>query len=200
MKNRAKTGTIRAKPTPKIDIQGKAHPHRQHVDLQPDNAAPTLTENSEEQNQVKVGATEDRRTGHSQPVIVYHRALPPQLRLHSNKQTEAIPRTRRRRAVYRNHCRVADIAPTIIVTTKAWSPQRSSRAAAPTSTALSRLAHSTGIAFRGRCPDIPPLPSSSNAAQPSCPQPTLLRATARRPRTPHHIRGRRPDIKSDRPL
>ena len=75
-----------------------------------------------------------------------------------------------------------------------------SGAAAPTSTAPSRPAQSTGTAFRGRRPDIPPLPSSSNAAQPSCPQPTLLKATARRPRTSHHIRGRRPDITSDRPL
>jgi hypothetical protein len=66
-----------------------------------------------------------------QPVIVYHRAPPPQLRLHSNKQTEAKPQTRRRRADYRNHCRVADIAPIIIVATETWSPQRSSRGRRP---------------------------------------------------------------------
>jgi hypothetical protein len=35
---------------------------------------------------------------------------PPQLRLHSNKRAEANPRTRRRRADYRNHSHVSDIA------------------------------------------------------------------------------------------
>ena len=42
-------------------------------------------------------------------------------------------------------------------------------------------------------------PSSNNAARYSSPQPALLRTTARRPRTPHHIRGRRPDMPSNRP-
>jgi hypothetical protein len=37
-------------------------------------------------------------------------ASPPQLRLHSNKQTEANPQTRRRRVDYRNQNRVSNIA------------------------------------------------------------------------------------------
>ena len=40
----------------------------------------------------------------------------PQCRLHSHKQNEEW--RRRTRADYRNHCRVADIAPTIIIATK----------------------------------------------------------------------------------
>lgn len=53
----------------------------------------------------------------------FYTTAPPQLRLHSNKQTKAIPRTNRRRANYRNHCRAADIAPTIIIATKVLPPQ-----------------------------------------------------------------------------
>lgn len=54
----------------------------------------------------------------------FYTTAPPQLRLHSNKQTKAIPRTNRRRANYRNHCRVADITPTIIVATEVWTPHQ----------------------------------------------------------------------------
>lgn len=68
------------------------------------------------------GAMGDRRTDYLQPVIMYHVAPSPQLRLHSSKQTEAKPWTRRRRADYRNHCRIADIAPTIVVATQVWTP------------------------------------------------------------------------------
>jgi hypothetical protein len=65
---------------------------------QQDSAAPTLRKNYKEEPG-KAGAVEDRQTDHLSPVIVRHRDLPPQLRVHSNKQAEANPRTRRRRAV-----------------------------------------------------------------------------------------------------
>jgi hypothetical protein len=74
-----------------------------------DNAAPTLTKNYEVEPG-KAGAAEDHRTNHLLPVIVRHRDSPPQLRLHSNKQAEANPRTRRRRADYRNQSHVSNIA------------------------------------------------------------------------------------------
>jgi hypothetical protein len=81
-----------------------------------DNAAPTLTKSCVGENQPgKAGVVEDHRTDHLLPVIVLpvivrHRDPPPQLRLHSNKQVEANPRTRRRRADYRKQSLVSNIA------------------------------------------------------------------------------------------
>ena len=102
--NRAKTGTTRAKP----------HFHRlKHTGQSPPSSTtsrPAARQHSSDSDgelrRTKpgtAGAKEDRRTGYMQPVIVHHRALPPQLRLHNNKQTEAKPWTRRRRADYHNH-------------------------------------------------------------------------------------------------
>ena len=53
-----------------------------------------------------------------------HRAPPPQLRLHRNKQTEVISRIRWRRADYRNHRNASDFTRPIIVTTEASTPHQ----------------------------------------------------------------------------
>jgi hypothetical protein len=65
--------------------------------------------------------------------------------------------------------------------------------------ALPRPARSTNTAFRGCPPTYHCSPLSCNAARPDCLQPKLHEANARRPRPPHHIRGRRPDIPSNHP-
>lgn len=87
-----------------MQIRTGPQPPRQDI------IALTPTESYEEKSR-KAGVVEDHRTDHLLPVIVRHRASPPQLRLHSNKPAEAIPRTRRRRADYLNQCRVSYITP-----------------------------------------------------------------------------------------
>lgn len=89
-----------------------------------DSAAPTPT-GSYEGEPGKVGVVEDHRMDHLLPVIVHHRAPPPQLRLQSTKPAEAIPRTRRRRADYLNQSHVSYIIPRDTVATEASAPTSS---------------------------------------------------------------------------
>jgi hypothetical protein len=168
--------------------------------LRPDSAAPNLTENSEGQNQARLAP----RKITEQPPAASHRipqgpptaASTPQQQTNRGKTVDTPdksrlpqPLPRRRHRSHHHRCHKSLVATVILSGPPPRHPP------------LRRAQHNQPAPPSGAAaPTYHRSPRAATRAQSSCPQHMLLRATARRPRTSYHIRGRRPDVKSDRPL